>query len=111
MNKIEIIFHKTTDIIINKGRFYENIFDQLSKISNNDIMVENGQSNNLILSSKELISKLLLKKKLSKDNLKISIKLSFIYDKPFYFISIDDENKYHLNIPKLINLEKFSKKK
>ena len=110
MSKIEIIFHKTFDVIINKGRFYDNLFDELSKISNNDIMVENDQSNNLILSAKELISKLLLNNKLSKDNLKITIKLSFIYDKPFYFILVDDENKFYLNNSKHIIFEKSIKK-
>ena len=61
-------------------------------------MLENDKANyNLIISSKELIGKLLTKRKLLNNYLLITIDFSFFYDKPFYFITINDEKKLYLN--------------
>jgi len=64
-------------------------------------MFENDKTNyNLISSSKQLISKLLTKNELTNHLIKITVKLSFYYDKPFYFVTIDDEKKLYINISK-----------
>ena len=67
-------------------------------------MIENDKYKyNLILSSKKIISNLLTKKELSNNYIRIEIKLSFYYDKPFYFITINDPKKICLTIYKSIH--------
>ena len=107
LNKLgEIIFHSNYNKTLNKGIFIENIAKELIKIPDNDLMMENDKTNyNLITSSKQLINNLLAKSELSSHLMKITIKLSFYYDKPFYFITIDDPKKIYLNIQKKIIFE------
>ena len=91
----DVIFHKNYNIFINKGNFIENLYKELTKIPESDALLENEKENyNLILSAKKLISNLMLKRNEFANNiLMISIKFSFYYDKPFYFITIQDEKK------------------
>ena len=105
------VVHKTFNIIVNKAQFIQNLAKELIKIPDNDLMMENDINNyNLIISSKKLISKLQTKKELLNDYIKITIKFSFYYDKPFYFITIDDEKKLYLKISKTIHFENNKKK-
>ena len=106
----EIIFHANYNKTLNKGTFIENLAKELIKIPDNDLMMENDKTNyNLITSSKKLINNLLTKNELSNHLMKITIKLSFYYDKPFYFITIDDQKKIYLNISKKIKFENSNK--
>ena len=107
---VEIIFHSYYNKTLNKGTFVENLARELIKIPDNDIMMENDKINyNLITSSKKLINNLLTKNELSNYLMKITIKFSYYYDKPFYFITIDDPKKIYLNISKKINFENSNK--
>ena len=73
-------------------------------------MMENDKVNyNLISASKQLINNLLTKNELSKYLMRITIKFSYYYDKPFYFITIDDPKKIYLNISKQISFENSNK--
>ena len=103
----EVVFHKTYNIIINKGIFIDNLYKVLAKIPENDFKIENDKVYyNLILSAKKLISNLRLRKKeFSNNYIKISITFSFYYDKPFFFISIDDEKKLYIKTSNNINFE------
>ena len=106
----EIIFHSNYNKTLNKGIFVENIARELIKIPDNDIMMENDKVNyNLISASKQLINNLLTKNELSKYLMRITIKFSYYYDKPFYFITIDDPKKIYLNISKQISFENSNK--
>ena len=108
----EVVFHKTYNRVINKGNFIENLAKELTKIPDNDLMMEKDKNyHNLTISSKKLISKLLQKNELSNHYMKISFKLSFYYDKPFYFVTIEDEKKVFLNICKNIHFENTKIKK
>ena len=112
INPGKILFHKTYSLLLNKGNFIENIAKELTKIPDNDIMLENDKINyNLIISSKELISKLLTKSEIVNDYLGITIDFSFFYDKPFYFITIADEKKIFLNISKKLHFKNFENNK
>ena len=103
----EVVFHKTYNIIINKGVFIDNLYKVLTKIPDNDFKIENDKVYyNLILSAKKLISNLRLRKiEFSNNYVKISITFSFYYDKPFFFISIDDEKKLYIKTSNNINFE------
>ena len=111
INSATVVFHKTYSLSLNKGNFIQNLAKELIKIPENDLMFENDKTSyNLIKSSKQLISKLLTKSELSTHFMKVTIKFSFYYDKPFYFVSIDDEKKSYLNISKAINFQNNQKK-
>ena len=100
----DIVFYNSYDKKINKGNFIENMAKELIKIPDNDLMIENDKIiYNLILSSKNLISKLLTKNEIINEFLMVKIEFRFYYDKPFYFITIDDEKKLYLNILKEIH--------
>ena len=91
---------------LNKGIFVENLAKELIKIPENDLMFENDKySYNLIISAKQLVEKLLTKDEIINHFMRMTIKLSFYYDKPFYFITIDDEKKVFLKISKVMNFE------
>ena len=111
LNKLgEIVFHSTYNKTLNKGTFIENLAKELIKIPDNDLMMENDKTNyNLITSSKKLINKLLTKSELSNHLMRITIKLSFYYDRPFYFITIEDPKKIYLNISTKIKFENSNK--
>ena len=102
---MDIILHDNYNFLISKNKFVENLFKELTKIPDNDLMFENDKYNyNLIISGKKLINKLLKNKNSFLNNyVRIKIKLSYYYDKPFYFISIDDEKKMYIKISKGIN--------
>ena len=108
INKGEIVLHNSFDIILNKGKFIENIAKELTKIQDYDLKYGDAIDNinyNLIISAKQLISKLLEKNEILNQIIKVNFKLSFYYDTSFYLITINDENKLHLNISKRINFE------
>ena len=99
-----IIFHKTFTTTLNKGIFIENLAKEFTKIPDNDLIFENDKTSyNCIISAKKLISKLLTKSEIADEYLKILVNLTFIYDKPFYFIKINDEKKQYLKISKGIH--------
>ena len=100
INPGKIIIHNTINFKLNKMKFIENIFKELTKIPDNNELFSDNENNihNLIISSKKLINKLLCKNDLSNNSIEISIKLNYYYDKPFYFIIINDNNKLYLNI-------------
>ena len=103
----EVVFHKTCNIVINKANFIENLYKELIKIPENDLKIENDKVfHNLLLSAKKLVSKLILKKgELTNHFIKISIKFSFYYDKPFYFITMLDEKKIYIKPCYNLNFE------
>ena len=110
IKKTEAIIQKTFNRKINKGIFIENIAKELTKIPDNDLMLENDKASyNLITSAKNLIANLSTKNALANDIIDISIKFAFFYDRPFYFISIDDEKKTFLNITKNIHFQNYQK--
>jgi len=99
-----IIFHKTFTTTLNKGTFIENLAKEFTKIPDNDLIFENDKTSyNCIISAKKLISKLLTKSEIANEYLKILVKLTFIYDRTFYFIKINDEKKQYLTISKNIH--------
>ena len=66
-------------------------------------MFENDKSSyNLIISCKKLINYLLTRNELVNEWIIINIKLTFFYDKVFYFCTIDDEKKSYLKNKKNI---------
>jgi len=106
INPSKVIFHKTYNVTLNKSTFLENLAKELIKIPENDLMLEKDKTSyNLIIQAKQLLSKLLTKSELSNHLLKIIIKFSYFYDKPFYFITIDDQKKLYLNISKTIHFQ------
>ena len=103
----QIIIHKKINFVLNKMKFIENMSKQLFGISDNKINEKNEKEHNLAKNSKKLVYELLSKKELSKEKLIIEFKLSFYYDKPFYFITIQEENKFLIqNIYNKINKQK-----
>jgi hypothetical protein len=94
-NKGEVIFHDYYNFTLSKNKFIENIAKELAKIPDNDLMFENDKYNyNLIILAKKLFAKLLRhRKNLENYLIRVQIKLSYYYDKPFYFITIDDQKK------------------
>ena len=106
VNPATVVFHKSYHLSLNKGSFINNLAKELIKIPENDLMFEKEKTSyNLISSSKNLISKLLKKNELSNHLMKINVTFSFYYDKPFYFITIEDEKKLYLDISKSIHFE------
>ena len=104
LEKGSIIFHKTFSTTLNKGVFIENLAKEFTKIPDNDLIFENDKiSYNCIISAKKLITKLLMKDEIADEYLKVLVKLSFIYDKPFYFIKISDEKKQYLKLSRNIH--------
>ena len=101
-----VVFNKAYNLVLNKGTFVENLAKELIKIPENDLMFENDKySNNLITSAKQLVDKLLTKSEIINHFLRMTIKLSFYYDKIFYFINIEDEKKVFIKISKQIHFE------
>ena len=97
----QINFHSILKMNLKKRKFLENLGKELSKIPDNDLMFEGDRNNyNLIISSKNLVHKLLSKKELINNNIEVQVRLSFFYDKPFYFIFAYDKKKLHLKINK-----------
>ena len=98
INDSKIIFHNNINILLYKTKFIQNLSKELTKIPENDLIFENNKKMyNLIIKSKARINEILigfLNNNISKDEyLYINIKLSYYYDKFFYFISfIDKEN-------------------
>ena len=108
INKGEIVFHNAFDIVLNRGKFIENFAKELTKIQDYDLKYGDANDNinyNLIVSAKQLISNLYEKNEILNQFIKINFKLSFYYDKSFYFITINDENKFYLNLSKRMNFE------
>jgi hypothetical protein len=106
----KISIHKKIYFSLNKMRFIENIFKELTKIPDNDLLTDKDiNEHNLIIKAKSLIDKLLLTNIFENDLIKVEIRLSYFYDKIFYFISIIDENKSHLKILKYIRVNNYNK--
>ena len=103
-NQGEVTFHKIYNKILNKGRFIENLAKELTKIPDNDLMMENDKNiYNLITSSKKLVSKLLTRNELINYQVGITLKFGFYYDNLFYFVTLYDEKKFYLKISKTIS--------
>ena len=106
---IQIVFHDIFKITINKQKFIENISKELSKIPDNEIIYQNDKNINLIIKGKELIEKLLKIDDLSNNLVNITIKLSYYYNKSFYFITVNDEKKLYFKMLKGIGYKKSTK--
>ena len=103
-NQGEVTFHKIYNKTLNKGRFIENFAKELTKIPDNDLMMENDKNiYNLITSSKKLVSKLLTRNELINYQVGITLKFGFYYDNLFYFVTLYDEKKLYLKISKTIS--------
>ena len=98
LNNKEYIIKKNFSFNLNKMKFIENIAKELTKILDNELTTDNNQEQNLVINSKRLISNLLLRKELLNASLNIEVIMMYIYDRPFYFINIDDTNKFILNL-------------
>ena len=100
----EVTFYKNYNKSLNKGHFIENLAKELTKIPDNDLMMENDKNiSYLITSSKRLVSKLLTRNELANYQMEITLKFGFYYDKIFYFVTLYDEKKLYLKISKTIN--------
>ena len=104
---VKIIFHDNFNISIEKNKFLENFSKELAKIPDNDLRFDNDKFNyNLIISGKELNKKLLKKKNIFINSfMRMKIKLSYYYDKPYYFILIEDDKKSFLSLTKGFNYQ------
>ena len=105
INPGKIVMHNTFSVTLNKWKFIENIFKELTKIPDNELLAENNNINNLITDAKKLINKLLSKNELTNNLIRITFKLSYYYNKAFYFISINDEKKLYIKLSKSFNFE------
>ena len=110
INPGHIIYYDTYNIVLNKKLFIENLAKELSKIQDNDLVFDNDNNNNnnmnnLIIFGKQQINDLMAKNELANHWIKVGVKLTYYYDKPFYLISIDDEKKLYINISKDIIFE------
>ena len=106
LNKGTITFHNNYITSLNKLNFVKNLSKQISKIEDNDLNYEDEKDKKcyyLLLTAKKLLSTLMKKFDISNNFLKLEIKLSYYYDKPFYYIIIDDQKKICLgNLKKII---------
>ena len=110
INPGKMIFHHKINMTLNKMKFIENIFKELNKIPDNELISNNNNNiHYLITSSKKLFNKLLSRNELSNNYIEISIKFNYYYDKPFYFIIINEKQKLHLNISKKLNFKNSKK--
>jgi hypothetical protein len=103
MHKGEYKIHKSYNFNLNKMKFVENIAKELTKILDNELTTDNNTEQNLVIGSKKLISDLLMRSELLNTTLNIEIKMNYYYDRPFYFISINDEKKSMLKLTKYIS--------
>ena len=103
----KLIINSSFSMILNKYKFIENIFKQLTKIPDNEILNDNNNNTiyKLIINSKTLINKLLLSQNIfQNDYIQILVTLKYFYDKPFYFFTIKNGNKILIKRKKYINL-------
>ena len=103
INPVKIVVHNTYSVNLNKWNFIENIFKELTKIPYNELLADSSNINNLIINAKKLINKLLTKNELSNDLVKVTFKLSYYYDKAFYFVTLKDEKKIVIKLTKDLN--------
>ena len=103
LNKGEYVIRKNYNFNLNKMKFVENIAKELTKILDNELTTDNNIEQNLILGSKKLISDLLLRSELLNSTLDIEIKMNYYYDRPFYFIEINDEKKLLIKLNRYIS--------
>ena len=102
----EVLFHRIIQYNTNKGRFIENLERELIKVSESDFKYENDIKNyNLAASAKKLIYNLLTKNDIENEFLTVTIKYSFYYDKPYYFIAVDDPKKSYLKFSRTIHFQ------
>ena len=108
INKGMISIHTHYLTSLNKLNFLKNLSKELSKIEDFELNYEDEKDNykyNLILSAKKLTNKLLKKFEISNIFLKINVKMSYYYDKIFYFIYVDNRKKVITNIPQKFSFE------
>ena len=105
INPGKIAIHNTFSVSLNKWKFIENIFKELTKIPDNELLADNNNNNNLITDAKKLINKLLSKNELTNNLIRITFKLSYYYNKAFYFVSINDDKKLYIKLSKNFNFE------
>ena len=103
LNSGEYIIHKSYSFSLNKMKFVENVAKELTKILDNELTTDNNYEQNLVIGSKKLISDLLMKSDLLNSNLIVEIKMNYYYDRPFYFININDEKKSMMKLTKYIS--------
>ena len=99
----EVVIHKNYSFSLNKQKFVENIKKELTKILDNELTTDNNNEQNLVIGSKKLVNDLLSRNDLLNNSLNVEIKLSYFYDRPFYFISINDEKKIMIKLNKYIS--------
>ena len=107
-NKRKIVIHKRIYYILNKYKFIDNLYKELTKIPDNELNLDKSENNNLhnlIINSQKLTNNLLLKKELLNNFIRITITFSYFYDKIFYFITINDEKKKYLKLSNQIIFE------
>ena len=75
----------------------------MTKIPSNELLADSSNINNLIINAKKLINKLLTRNELSNDLVKVKFKLSYYYDKAFYFVTLKDEKKIVIKLTKDLN--------
>jgi hypothetical protein len=93
----KMIIHNTLNINLKKSKFIENIFKELTKIPNIELLTDNDDIQK-ISGLKNIINNLLLQPGLTNNIMNIKIQLRYYYDKLFYFINIKDKNKSHVKI-------------
>jgi len=103
INPAKIVVHNTYSVNLNKWNFIENIFKELTKIPYNELLADSNNINNLIIDAKKIINKLLTRNELSNDLVKVTFKLSYYYDKAFYFVTLKDEKKILIKLTKDLN--------
>ena len=110
LNNYKVVFHSNYSFSLNKMKFVENIAKELTKILDNELTTDNNNEQNLVIGSKRLISDLLMRNELLNNSLNIDIRMSYYYDRPFYFIRINDEKKILFKINKYITGNNTSRK-
>ena len=103
LNSGQYIIHKSYNFTLNKMKFVENIAKELTKVLDNELTTDNNNEQNLVIGSKKLISDLLMRSDLLNSNLDVEIKMNYYYDRPFYFISINDEKNSMIKLTKYIS--------
>ena len=102
----EALFHRIIQFNINKTRFINNLAKELVKISENDLKYENDmKSYNLVVQAKMLVEKLLTKNDLANEFVTMTIKFSYYYDRPFFFIAVNDKYKSYIDYTKTIHFQ------
>ena len=99
----DVVITKNYSTVLSKKKFVENIKKELTKILDNELTTDNNTEQNLVIGSKKLINDLLARDELLNSPLNIDIKMGYFYDRPFYFITINDDKKVLIKLNKYIS--------